>query len=243
MEYLKITSLQVNNKGTLFLNASNLSIKQQQKIGLIGINGSGKTTLLKIINNKPINMDIKGNIISHCKTFMVSQLLSHNKQSGGEKEKEVILSAIKRANQSKEAILLLDEPTANLDFIQQDWLVNTLNSFNHPVLVVSHDQAFLNEIIDTVWYIENNTVNEFKGTYAQYESKRRDDLHRAKIEYQLKKKKISELRNAQKELENKGHNVIKKKKSISWSDWKIKDSNKIEKKLLHSSKIINKKID
>lgn len=173
MEYLKIASLQVNNKGTLVIDASNLTINQQQKIGLIGINGSGKTTLLKIINNKPVNMEINANIINNCKTFMVTQVMSHDHQSGGEKEKEAILSAIKRANQSKKAILLLDEPTSNLDFDQQNWLVNTLNSFNHPLLVVSHDQAFLSKVINTVWYIENKRVIEFKGTYTDYERKKR----------------------------------------------------------------------
>ena len=243
MEYIKIVNLQVNNNGQELFTAANLSITQHQKIGLIGLNGSGKTTMLRIINKQPSTMDIKENIVRLCDTYMVPQLLNHDRKSGGEKEKEAIASAIKKVNKSKQAVLLLDEPTANLDIVQQKWLVETLNSFSKPVLIVSHDQEFLREVVNTVWYIEDNSVNEFKGTYVEYQKKEEDDIRREETQYQLKKKKINNLRKVQRQLESKGHSATKKKKNSSWSDWKIKDSNKIEKKLLHSSKIMSKKID
>lgn len=100
------------------------------------------------------------------------------------------------------------------------------------MLIVSHDQDFLREVVNTVWYIEDNSVNEFRGTYVEYQKKEEDDLRREETQYQLKKKKINNLRKVQRQLESKGHSATKKKKNSSWSDWKIKDSNKIEKKAI-----------
>ncbi|MGZ7215703.1 ATP-binding cassette domain-containing protein, partial [Streptococcus pyogenes] len=42
--------------------------------------------------------------------------------------------------------LLLDEPTANLDRENQEWLLHQLKGYRGCLLVVSHDRAFLNRL-------------------------------------------------------------------------------------------------
>ncbi|MEB3363086.1 hypothetical protein SDC49_03260 [Lactobacillus sp. R2/2] len=44
--------------------------------------------------------------------------------------------------QAKDSLLILDEPTSNLDIAQQKWLIKTLSTLSQPILIISHDQSF-----------------------------------------------------------------------------------------------------
>lgn len=65
-------------------------------------------------------------------------------------------------------ILLLDEPTNHLDLESVRWLENFLKSYRGAVLVVSHDRAFMNAMVDHVAEIANGAVDLYAGNYDAY---------------------------------------------------------------------------
>ena len=65
-------------------------------------------------------------------------------------------------------ILLLDEPTNHLDLESVRWLENFLKSYRGAVLVVSHDRAFMNGMVDHVAEIANGKLDIYTGNYDAY---------------------------------------------------------------------------
>ena len=76
-------------------------------------------------------------------------------------------------------ILLLDEPTNHLDLESVRWLENFLKSYRGAVLVVSHDRAFMNAMVDHVAEIANGELNLYSGNYDAYMRQREE--HRAQL--------------------------------------------------------------
>ena len=58
-------------------------------------------------------------------------------------------------------IIILDEPSNNLDESTMDILKNLINDFPGAVLIISHDRAFMEQLdLHKFWYITGNTVHE-----------------------------------------------------------------------------------
>ena len=71
-------------------------------------------------------------------------------------------------------ILLLDEPTNHLDLESVRWLENFLRTYNGAVLVVSHDRAFMNAMVDHVAEIDNGEVKLYTGNYDSFTRQRKE---------------------------------------------------------------------
>ena len=86
--------------------------------------------------------------------------------SGGEQTKLGLLELVA----SRPDILLLDEPTNNLDIAGLEWLDGYLAAFAGPVLLVSHDRAFLDDHVASVLELDAATgrLEAFAGNYADY---------------------------------------------------------------------------
>ncbi len=69
-------------------------------------------------------------------------------------------------------ILLLDEPTNHLDLESVKWLEGFLRSYEGTVIVVSHDRAFMDNMVDRVAEIDNGEIILYKGNYSKYLSER-----------------------------------------------------------------------
>ena len=65
-------------------------------------------------------------------------------------------------------VLLLDEPTNHLDLESVRWLEGFLRGYDGAVIVVSHDRAFMDNMVDRVAEIDNGQVYVYKGNYTQY---------------------------------------------------------------------------
>ncbi|MBA3344035.1 MAG: ABC-F family ATP-binding cassette domain-containing protein [Gemmatimonadales bacterium] len=65
-------------------------------------------------------------------------------------------------------VLLLDEPTNHLDLETTQWLENYLGQLDATVLLISHDRAFLQAVVDHVLHIENNTAFTYGGDYETF---------------------------------------------------------------------------
>ena len=73
---------------------------------------------------------------------------------------------------SKPELLLLDEPTNHLDLESVRWLENFLRGYDGAVLVVSHDRAFMDGMVNTVMEIANGKLEMYSGNYSDYERQR-----------------------------------------------------------------------
>ena len=69
-------------------------------------------------------------------------------------------------------VLLLDEPTNHLDLETTEWLQDYLRGVDETVLVVSHDRAFLERVVDHVLHVENGTATPYTGSYASFVQQR-----------------------------------------------------------------------
>jgi ATP-binding cassette, subfamily F, member 3 len=65
-------------------------------------------------------------------------------------------------------VLLLDEPTNHLDLDTTRWLEDYLASLDATVLLISHDRAFLEAVVDHVLHVENGTITPYTGSYSDF---------------------------------------------------------------------------
>ncbi len=68
-------------------------------------------------------------------------------------------------------VLIMDEPTNDLDFETIDWLENFLANYENTVIVVSHDRHFLDAVCTNISDIDFSKINQYSGNYTfWYES-------------------------------------------------------------------------
>lgn len=84
--------------------------------------------------------------------------------SGGEKTRLAFVKLLLR----KPPLLLLDEPTNYLDLDTLDWLESFLKSYSGAILVVSHDQYFLDHLATQIFELQFGKLTAFKGNYSDY---------------------------------------------------------------------------
>jgi ATP-binding cassette subfamily F protein 3 len=65
-------------------------------------------------------------------------------------------------------VLLLDEPTNHLDLETSRWLEDYLRGVDATVLLVSHDRAFLQAVVDHVLHLEAGTTTAYAGDYEAF---------------------------------------------------------------------------
>ena len=69
-------------------------------------------------------------------------------------------------------VLLLDEPTNHLDLETTEWLEGYLHDTSATVLLISHDRAFLANVIDHTLHVENSTTETYVGGYESFVNQR-----------------------------------------------------------------------
>ncbi|WP_270254884.1 ABC-F family ATP-binding cassette domain-containing protein [Kocuria marina] len=135
-------------------------------------------------------------------------------------------------------VLLLDEPTNHLDDAATDFLRATLRSWHGPVLLASHDRAFLDTAVTSLVDLDpaprphavtsdlvgDGTgtgigVTRFGGTYSQYVLARMDARERWERTYRDEQAQLKKLRAAVREQQTVGH-----------SDWSPKTEGRAAKK-------------
>ena len=84
--------------------------------------------------------------------------------SGGQKSRVAFAELSKRAPD----ILILDEPTNNLDIESIDALAVAINEFEGGVIVVSHDERLIRDTECILWIIENQDIVEIDGEFDDY---------------------------------------------------------------------------
>jgi ATP-binding cassette subfamily F protein 3 len=102
--------------------------------------------------------------------------------SGGERQK-IALAAVLSQPQSCN-LLLLDEPTNHLDIETIEWLEQKIADLACAVIIVSHDQYLLNDLVDRMIEFQGTHLEFYDATYEEYEEQKKIREHIKQQEYQ-----------------------------------------------------------
>ncbi|MDU0355449.1 ABC-F family ATPase [Paraglaciecola aquimarina] len=91
-------------------------------------------------------------------------------------------------------IMLLDEPTNNLDINTIRWLETVLNERNCTMIIISHDRHFLNSVCTHMADIDYGEIRLFPGNYDEYMTAATQSRERLLSDNAKKKAQISELK-------------------------------------------------
>ncbi len=87
-------------------------------------------------------------------------------------------------------IMLLDEPTNYLDIEARYWLKNYLKVYSGGILIVSHDQAFLDDSVNEVFELFNGKLTRYSGNYSKYLEQRELEIAQLEAAYKLQQEKL-----------------------------------------------------
>lgn len=136
--------------------------------------------------------DGKRHVMSYLADFLFAPARARSpvkSLSGGEKNRLLLARLFtKPAN-----LLVMDEPTNDLDLETLEILEEKLVSFQGTLLIVSHDRAFLDNVVTSVLVFEDDArVNEYIGGYADWKGYQRSKQDHVKVQTEttvLKKEK------------------------------------------------------
>jgi ATP-binding cassette subfamily F protein 3 len=110
--------------------------------------------------------------------------------SGGEKTRLLLCRAVV----GHYDLLILDEPTNHLDMTGCEWLEDLVRRIDKPMLVISHDRAFLDSVADKIWELTPGGLKAYKGNYSAYKAQKEADERSAAREYHKHQAKIAHLK-------------------------------------------------
>ena len=110
--------------------------------------------------------------------------------SGGEKTK-LVLARIFVCNFD---FLILDEPTNHLDMDSYEWLEDFIRNLDKPMLIISHDRFFLDNVVNKIWELTSKELKLYQGNYTNYRMQKEIEIKNITKEYQKQQAKIQQLK-------------------------------------------------
>lgn len=201
----------------VYLDHFTYNFQRFERVGIVGKNGTGKSTFLNILTgNIPEDGQFSGIIergeslkigfyrqtgmkFNEDQTVMevVSDmhllnqfLFSHDmfttkvsKLSGGERRRLYLMTILMQ----NPNLLILDEPTNDLDIVTLDVLEEYLKDFKGSLIIVSHDRHFLDRLVYHLFiFCGDGKVKDFIGSYSEY--------HEYIKEYEARQKAAANVR-------------------------------------------------
>lgn len=161
------------------------------------------------------------------------------KLSGGEKRRLNLLRVLMEAPN----VLILDEPTNDLDIETMTILEDYLDSFDGIVITVSHDRYFLDRVVRRIFsFEENGVIDQYEGGYTDYINRKKekglleenallktksssagksDSDKTKKEEYKIRNKKLKFSYNEQREYKTIEDDIAKLEEKIEKLDGEI----------------------
>ena len=101
--------------------------------------------------------------------------------------------AIAKALYMEPTLLLLDEPTNHLDLNAVIWLTDYLSNWKKSLLVVSHNQQFLNDICTDILHIDELKINHYRGNYNKFKRQLMQDKKAKEKEWEKVEKQVKTM--------------------------------------------------
>ena len=232
-----------------YLDDFTYNFRRYEKVGIVGKNGVGKSTFIDLLtgncmpssgiidrgeslkigyyrqsgitfNPNDTVLDIVNDTYLLNRFLFPHDMLNNRieKLSGGEKRRLYLLTILmQRPN-----LLILDEPTNDLDIVTLNILEEYLKEFEGSLIIVSHDRHFLDRLVEHLFiFCGNGVIKDFIGSYSEYreyvkayeadkrsaEKQKNDRTVSQKPERQPSAKKLSyreqkEFEQLEKDLEN-----------------------------------------
>lgn len=184
--------------GKVLLSGFDYKFQRYERVGIVGRNGIGKTTFLDLLaggiqptsgiiergeslkigyyRQKGISFEEDDTVLE---TVSDTRLLGRflfprdmlntrvSKLSGGEKRRLYLLTILMQ----NPNLLILDEPTNDLDIVTLNILEEYLLDFKGTLIIVSHDRHFMDRIADHLLvFCGDGKVKDFIGTFSEYRS-------------------------------------------------------------------------
>lgn len=226
----------------VYLDGFTYNFQRFERVGIVGKNGCGKSTFLNILTGSiPEDGELTGIIergeslkIGYYRqggmsfnedqtvletvgdTHLLNQFLfSHDmfntrvsRLSGGERRRLYLMTILSR----NPNLLIMDEPTNDLDIVTLDVLEEYLKEFKGSLIIVSHDRHFLDRIVDHLFiFCGNGVVKDFIGSYSEYHEYLRD------YEAEMKAKENSKPQSSR---ANEQRQASPKKKKLTYKEQK-----------------------
>lgn len=225
-------------EGGCLLKDFSYNFQRYDKVGIVGRNGVGKSTFLDLITGaiqpssgiiergeslvigyyRQEGMDFSGDdtvldIVGDTRLlgrFLFPHDMLNTKVSrlsGGEKRRLYLLTILmKNPN-----LLILDEPTNDLDIVTLNILEEYLKEYGGSLIIVSHDRHFLDRVVEHLLvFCGDGIVKDFIGTFSEYRSYVRD--YEASKKKEPCEPKPAEPAKAQKAPDNKPRKLSFKEK-------------------------------
>jgi len=104
--------------------------------------------------------------------------------------------SLARALFMEPTLLLLDEPTNHLDLNAVIWLDNYLQQWKKTLLVVSHDQQFLDNVCTDIIHLDQQKLFNYKGNYSSFKKMYHQKLREQEKAYEKQEKQIKALKSS-----------------------------------------------
>lgn len=211
------------------------NFQRYDKVGIVGRNGIGKSTFLDILTG---GLEPTGGVIERGESLKIGYyrqqgiqferddtvletvndtrllgrfLFPHDmlstrvsKLSGGEKRRLYLLTILMQ----EPNLLILDEPTNDLDIVTLNILEEYLKEYGGSLIVVSHDRHFLDRVVDHLLvFCGDGVVKDFVGRFSEYRAYIKD------YEAQLKAAARPEQKKADNAIEKPS-----RPKKLSWKE-------------------------
>lgn len=240
------------------LDIDRLEIESGARLGLVGENGAGKSTLMKVLAGV---LEPDGGRIERVGEFqLVSQFGAgedheergdaarrfhaqalHEGLSGGEMTRRRISQAL----DAEPVLLLLDEPTSDLDTEGVSELQRQLMAFRGAMMIVSHDKAFLDALCGGILELEDGHITRFPGNYSSYEAEKARRRAYQQFEFEQYRKEKARLSAAIADQEGHAKSVLKLPKRMGNSEARLhkRSATEIEEKLHKTAKAMRSRLE
>jgi len=109
-------------------------------------------------------------------------------------------------------VLLLDEPTNHLDLESVEWLEAFLREQSIPMIIVSHDREFLDQVCTKIVDAEGGICTEYDGNYSRFLTLKKARIDSWQAAYDTQEKKIKSERQWMNKFKAKQPQVVKQRK-------------------------------
>ncbi|XP_008483963.1 ATP-binding cassette sub-family F member 1 [Diaphorina citri] len=218
---IKVENFSLSAKGVELFHNANLQIASGRRYGLVGPNGHGKTTLLRHIATRALAIPSSIDLLYCEQEVEASDDSAVNIVLSADKNRVKLLKECSKLerDESGDNQLRLTEVYDELKSIEADaaeprarrilaglgfttiyipnaviWLDNYLQTWKKTLLVVSHDQSFLNNICTDIIHLDMKKLFYYKGNFTLFKKmyvQKRKELTK---EYELQEKQIREMK-------------------------------------------------